>query len=82
MLSTINSYFGVLKHANTYRLRKHIYHKQLGVSEKYFIPADASYSHLEIRELWKREDAGHKKKGAGQMNRLCRYEQIYQHWPV
>jgi len=53
MLATINSYYGVLKHANTYTLRKNIFHKHLGELEKYFAPIDSSYSHLGIQEPWK-----------------------------
>ena len=36
MLSTINSYFGLLCHANTHRLRQHIYHEELKGLRQYF----------------------------------------------
>lgn len=50
MLSTINSYYGQMTHANTYRLRKHIYHKELGPLKQFFLPANGRYSHLTIRK--------------------------------
>ena len=52
MLSTINSYYGVLKHANTYRLRQHIYHRELGNLRRYFRPDGPHYQHLRIRKIW------------------------------
>lgn len=52
MLCTINSYYGVLRHANTYTLRKRIFHKHLGELDLYFEPVDSSYSHLKIQEIW------------------------------
>ncbi len=52
MLATLNSYYGIFSHANTYRLRKHIYHKELGVLQKFFLPADANYQHLKIKKAW------------------------------
>jgi len=52
MLSTLNSYYGLLRHANTYTLRKHIYHKELGILRSYFLPADKDYSHLKVRAHW------------------------------
>ncbi|TXJ13028.1 MAG: RNA-dependent DNA polymerase [Alicycliphilus sp.] len=52
MLSTLNSYYGLLGHANTYTLRKYIYHHYLGSLRRYFLPADLRYSHLRIRAHW------------------------------
>lgn len=52
MLSTLNSYYGLLAHAHTYTLRKHIYHQELGILRRYFLPADKDYSNLKIRAHW------------------------------
>lgn len=52
MLSTLNSYYGVFAHADTWRLRKHIYEKELGPLKTFFIPAGSHYPHLEIRKAW------------------------------
>lgn len=52
MLSTLNSYYGLLGHAHTYTLRKHIYHQELGILRRYFLPADKDYSNLKIRAHW------------------------------
>lgn len=45
VLATLNSYHGLFKHAHTYNLKKHIYHHELGPLQRYFLPADADYSH-------------------------------------
>lgn len=52
ILATLNSYYGLLAHAQTYRLRKHIYHHELGVLKRYFLPSDPNYSSLKIRAHW------------------------------
>lgn len=52
MLSTLNSYYGVFGHADTWRLRKHIYQKELGPLKTFFIPTGADYRHLQIRKAW------------------------------
>lgn len=52
MLSTINSYFGLLCHANTHRLRQHIYHEELKGLRQYFRPDGPGYQHLRIRKVW------------------------------
>ncbi len=54
MLSTLNSYYGVFAHAETYRLRKHIYHHELGPLKRYFLPSGPDYSHLRVRSNWLR----------------------------
>jgi len=53
MLSTINSYYGLFVHADTYRLRKHIYERELGPLRGFFLPADKNYGHLVIRKCWR-----------------------------
>jgi hypothetical protein len=52
MLATINSYYGVFSHANTWRLRQHIYHQELGSLQRFFLPDGPAYLHLRIRKVW------------------------------
>lgn len=52
MLATINSYYGVFGHADTWRLRKHIYQKELGPLKRFFLPDGAAYHHLRIKKGW------------------------------
>ena len=52
MLSTLNSYYGVFKHAHTYHLRKHLYHAELGPLKRFFLPDGPSYEHLRIKKMW------------------------------
>ncbi|MDO8775750.1 MAG: hypothetical protein Q7K57_45025 [Burkholderiaceae bacterium] len=51
-LATINSYYGLFAHADTWRLRKHIYQKELGPSKRFFLPEGPHYRHLRIRNAW------------------------------
>ncbi len=46
ILSTVNSYYGLFRHANTYRLRRHLYEKHFGILKIYLIPADKNYSYF------------------------------------
>lgn len=52
ILSTINSYYGVFSHAQTYRLRKHIYHHELDPLKQFFLPNGPNYAHLRIKKQW------------------------------
>lgn len=52
MLATLNSYYGLFQHADTYRLRKHIYQQELGPLKKYFLPDSAAYNSLRIKKIW------------------------------
>ncbi len=52
MLATLNSYYGQLRHADTYRLRRKIYHEMLGPIRRYFLPVDADYGALRIKPVW------------------------------
>jgi RNA-directed DNA polymerase len=52
MLATINSYYGMFGHSNTYRLRKHVYEKELGSLKTFFLPDGPAYHHLTIRKTW------------------------------
>ncbi|MDD5041473.1 MAG: reverse transcriptase/maturase family protein [Candidatus Peribacteraceae bacterium] len=50
IFAAVNSYFGLFKHADTFRLRRHIYEKHFGVLQAYLLPADAGYSHFAWNE--------------------------------
>ena len=52
MLATLNSYYGQLSHADTYHLRRKIYHDMLGGIKRYFLPTDARYTSLRIKPVW------------------------------
>jgi hypothetical protein len=52
ILATLNSYYGQLIHADTYRLRRKIYHEMLGPIKRYFLPVDGNYSGLRIKQVW------------------------------
>ncbi|MGL4751487.1 MAG: reverse transcriptase domain-containing protein [Aeromonadaceae bacterium] len=53
ILATLNSYWGLLSHANHLRLRKYFYEQELGLLKKYFIPADEKYRHLKLKAGWR-----------------------------
>lgn len=50
MQSVINSYFGLMKHAQHYRLRKMIYHKHFHLLKTFYLPSDAHYSAIHIKK--------------------------------
>ena len=52
MLATLNSYYGLMQHHHTWHLRQHIYHQRLGTLQRFFLPANANYTHLRIRAHW------------------------------
>ncbi len=52
ILATLNSYYGQLIHADTYHLRRKIYHDMLDPIKRYFLPVDASYGSLRIKKVW------------------------------
>jgi hypothetical protein len=52
MLATLNSYFGLFIHAHTWRLRKHLYHHELGPIQRFFLPEGPGYRHLRIKKIW------------------------------
>ena len=52
MLSTLNSYYGVFSHADTFGLRRHIYERELGRLQTFFIPEGPGYRYLRIRKAW------------------------------
>lgn len=43
VISTINSYYGLFCHANSYHLRKHIYHCKPGPLKQFFLPNGPEY---------------------------------------
>jgi hypothetical protein len=51
-LATLNSYYGLLAQGNHLRLRHQFYHQHVGALKRYFIPANAQYSHLKLRAGW------------------------------
>ncbi|MGB2762513.1 MAG: reverse transcriptase/maturase family protein [Minisyncoccales bacterium] len=46
IFGAVNSYYGMFKHANAYRLRRHIYEKHFDILKVYLIPANKKYSHF------------------------------------
>lgn len=49
MLATINSYFGHFKHANTFKLRKHLWEDHFQKLRNYFEPKNSCFSFLQIK---------------------------------
>ena len=54
MEATINSYYGIMGHAQSHTLRKRLYHEHFGPLRSFFLPADADYSavHVVRRHLY------------------------------
>lgn len=50
MLSVINSYFGLMKQANHYRLRQHIYHHHFDRLKTFMRPGDAQYTAVRLKK--------------------------------
>jgi hypothetical protein len=48
MEATINSYLGLLGHAESYHLRKNLYKRHFGPLRSYFMPAGADYSAMHV----------------------------------
>ena len=46
IFATVNSYYGQFRHANTFRLRRHLYHKHFKILKIYLIPVDKNYSYM------------------------------------
>lgn len=53
ILATLNSYWGLLAHANHLTLRKYLYEHELGLLKPYFIPGDEKYRHLRLKAGWR-----------------------------
>lgn len=52
MEATINAYLGLMGHAQSYRLRKSLYHDHFGPLRRYFIPAGPDYAAVHVRKRW------------------------------
>lgn len=52
MLATLNSYFGQLRHADTYHLRRRLYHERLGPIKRFFLPDGPGYRALRVKPVW------------------------------
>ena len=50
MQALINSYFGLMKNTQHYRLRKKLYQKHFGLLKRYFLPSDANYNAIHIKK--------------------------------
>jgi hypothetical protein len=48
MLATINSYYGLLRHTNSYRIRKSMYLDEFGLLTRYFRPKNGQYTSMRI----------------------------------
>lgn len=48
MLATLNSYYGLLRHTNSYRIRKSLYCDEFGILKRYFRPKDGQYTAMRI----------------------------------
>lgn len=48
IMQTLNSYYGLLLHANCYNLRKNIYYRHFGILKKYLKPVK-NYSYFELK---------------------------------
>lgn len=46
IFATVNSYYGQFKHADTFRLRKHLYEKHFNILKLYLLPSDKNYSYM------------------------------------
>ena len=52
MEATINSYYGLMSHAESCTLRKTLYHKHFGPLRAFFVPADAGYSAVHAKKCF------------------------------
>ncbi len=50
ILSTINSYYGQFKHANSFKLRKSIYQKHFKILKSYLQPIDPNFSYFQLKK--------------------------------
>ena len=49
MLATVNSYFGYFKHADTFKLRKHLWENHFQKLRNYLEPKDSSFTSFQIK---------------------------------
>ena len=52
IFATINSYYGQFKHANTFKIKKHLYEKHFGILKIYLFPANKNYDYF----VWDEDD--------------------------
>jgi hypothetical protein len=50
MEATINSYYGLMGHAQSCKLRKSLYHEHFGPLRAFFVPADAAYGAVHVKK--------------------------------
>ncbi|MDR1165483.1 MAG: hypothetical protein LBO66_06355 [Deltaproteobacteria bacterium] len=50
MEATINSYYGIMGHAESLRLRKALYEKNFGPLRSFFAPSDAAYGSVHVKK--------------------------------
>jgi hypothetical protein len=48
MLATLNSYYGLLRHTNSFRIRKSMYCAEFGLLKRYFRPKNGQYTSMRI----------------------------------
>ncbi|MDP3052654.1 MAG: RNA-directed DNA polymerase [bacterium] len=53
ILSTINSYYGFLRHSHSLKLRRHIYEKHFGRLKDCFFPINYKYEYFKIRYAYR-----------------------------
>jgi len=57
VLSCVNSYYAHFMHANSYKLRKHLWEKHFGILKNHFEPADpVRYNYFKIRDEYKAQN--------------------------
>ena len=50
MEATINSYFGLMGHAESLQLRKELYSNHFGLLRRFFAPSDAAYTSVHVKK--------------------------------
>ena len=50
ILATINSYYGIFRFANSYKLRKSLYEKHFHLLKEYFEPKDTLFQVIELKK--------------------------------
>jgi hypothetical protein len=48
MLATLNSYYGLLRHTNSYQIRKTFYDKEFALLVRHFRPKNGQYTSMRI----------------------------------
>jgi hypothetical protein len=58
MEATINSYFGLMGHADHFRLRRDIFHSHFGPLKKFFAPGGPDYLSVRVKKRFLQEGRG------------------------